>query len=234
VLGRVGVQGAAGPVRRAVELELIAYLCFHPEGATNDVWATALWPDRVMSSTTLYAAVTGARRVLGQSSDGRSRLARSSWGRIQLDDDVGTDWDRFRSLAASEDPAVWEGALELVRGRPFEGLRHADWATFEGITAEIQTAVADVAARVIRVRRARRDPAGAAAAARSGLLASPFDDELRRFAEAPAALRRLPLREAPGGGGTLPPHPGSLALIRSLSRLADDAEGVPIRPATRW
>jgi len=179
VLGPVEVRGAARPFERAWTLDLVAYLALHPRGASTESWATALWPDRLPAAATLHSTSSAARRALGPSGAGRDHLPRRH-GRLQLGPTVGCDWGRFSLLARSEDGASWAGALDLVRGRPFEGLRSPDWTVLEGFTAEIEETVVDVALRLAGHRLQRDDGRGAGAAARRALLVSPYDERLYR------------------------------------------------------
>lgn len=244
VLGPAEVRGAAGPFRRAWTLELVVYLALHPQGATNEAWATALWPDRLMAAPTLYSTASDARRALGPARSGADHLPRRH-GRLQLAPTVCSDWDRLRRLAAEPDPVAWERALFLVRGRPFDGLRSPDWAVLEGIAAQVEDAVVQLAARVAEHRLAEGDGRGAAAAARRGLLASPYDERLYRLLlraadregnpagvesamaelvhlvagdEAPGRLPGAPGTPVLAPGATDYVHPDTAALYRSLSR----------------
>ena len=73
----------------------------HPNGASNEAWATALWPDRLMAPSSLHSTASVARTV-PRSGERRSRIicpARMvdwSWSNT-----VGTDWDRFVGHADS-------------------------------------------------------------------------------------------------------------------------------------
>lgn len=246
ILGPVDVRGAAGPFRRAWSLELVAYLAAHPRGATNEAWATALWPDRLMAAPTLYSTASAARRALGRSRAGHDHLPRRH-GRLVLAPTVGTDWGRFRRLATSSSPDAWRQALDLVRGRPFQGLRSPDWTVLEGVAAEVEDGVVQTAARLAEHHLAAGDGHGAARAARRALLASPYDERLYRLllraadcqgnpAGVEAAMAELvglvagpapaPARgPAPARPGPWWPveaarwvHPDTAALYRSLSR----------------
>jgi DNA-binding SARP family transcriptional activator len=179
ILGPVEVRGITVGFARASALELVVYLAMRPAGARNDAWITALWPDRLMAPATLHSTASAARRALGRSSSGLDHLPRSH-GRLQLAPTVTTDWRRFSALAASDDPVLWSSALELVRGRPFEGLRNAEWTVLEGIVAEIEERVAELACRVADERLGAGQSRSAAIAARRGLLASPYDERLYR------------------------------------------------------
>jgi len=179
VLGPTEVRGIARGFSRASALELVVYLALHPAGVANDTWATALWPDRVMAPATLHSTASVARRALGRSASGSDHLPRSH-GRLRLAAGVSTDWHRLAVMAASDDPQAHRDALMLVRGRPFEGLRNAEWTVLEGIAATIEEQVAGVACRVVDDHLARGEPRAAAAAARRGLTASPYDERLYR------------------------------------------------------
>jgi hypothetical protein len=139
-------------------------------------------------------------------------------------------------LARTADEASWAEALDLVRGRPFEGLRSPDWTVLEGFAAEVEEAVVAVALGLAGHRLQRRDGRGAGAAARRALLVSPYDERLYRVllraADAQgnpagvesvmAELRRL-VGGGPGGdrGGPHPcdlVHPETAALYQALSR----------------
>ena len=254
VLGPAEIRGAAAPFERAWSLELVVYLVMHPRGATSDEWATALWPDRLMASPTLYSIASAARRALGPSRSGVDHLPRRH-GRLQLSPTVGSDWQRLRVLAAGPTTDDWERALSLVRGRPFEGLRAPDWTVLEGVVAEMEEGVVDLALRLAEHRLGAGDGRRAAWAARRGLLASPYDERLYRIllraadlegnpAGVEAAMAELVLLVAGGDSGYLVTgvrtpvsnhhlaqraidlvHPDTAALYRALSRRRTAASG---------
>jgi hypothetical protein len=247
VLGPVEVRGGARPFQRAWTLDLVVYLAMHPRGATNDAWATALWPDRLMAAPTLHSTVSAARRSLGHSRWGRDHLPRQH-GTLQLAPTVTTDWRRVRELADTSDPGAWRQALSLVRGRPFDGLRSPDWTVLEGIAAEVEDGIVQLAIRVAEHDLGTGDGHGAALAARRGLLASPYDERLYRLllraadlqgnpAGVEAAMSELVGLLAGGGEHPLVPgrgaiadadafvHPDTAALYRALSRRPPAAAG---------
>jgi hypothetical protein len=250
VLGPVEIRGAHRPLRRSRSLELVAYLALHPQGVSTDVWATALWPERVMAPPTLHSTCSAARRGLGRARSGRDHLPKGR-GRLRLGPTVGTDWSRFTQLAACADPADWWRALDLVRGRPFEDLGGSDWPVFEGYVAEMEETVAEVAARVAGHHLGAGDPDAArhaARAARRGLRASPYDERLFRIllvaadreghpAGVEAVMAELcrlldPAPEERPGTGPSPQvtcelvHPQTAALYRSLTRQEPARAGV--------
>jgi len=180
VLGPLEVRGAARPFERAWSLDLVVYLAMHERGATNDAWATALWPDRLMAAATVHTTVSAARRSLGLTASGEDHLPRHRGG-LRLRPTVSTDWRRLRSLSARPGPAAWWAGLELVRGRPFEGLRSPDWVVLEGVGATVEDGVVALATKLAQHHLARGEGRLAALAARRGLLASPFDERLYRL-----------------------------------------------------
>ena len=228
VLGTVEVHGAARKFTRAWALELVVYLAMHPGGASNEAWATALWPDRLMAPSSLHSTVSVARRALGSARDGSDHLPRSH-GRLALASTVGTDWARFQKLAESDDPDRWEAALTVVRGRPFDGIRATDWSLLDGTAPSIEAAVVDLSGRLAGARLRSGDPYGAEWAARKGLLVSPYDERLYRM-----LLRTADAAGNPEGVETVMAelvrvvadevepvesvHPSTLALYRALSR----------------
>lgn len=240
VLGPVEVLGAARPLARAWTLDLAVYLAMHPRGSTTEVWTTALWPDRLPADPTRHSTVSALRRALGRDSCGHDHLPRCS-GYLRLASSVTTDWERFTALAEDgTHPAAWQGALDLVRGRPFDGLRAPDWTVLEGIGAQVADAVVRLALRSAEDALARRDPEPAEHVARRGLLASPYDERLYRL-----LMRAADQQGNPGGvesvmaellcvvgegrplapGRSAPPseslarvHPETASLYRRLSR----------------
>ena len=237
VLGPIEVRGALRSFTRAWAQELVVYLAMHPKGVTNEAWATALWPDRLMAPSSLHSTASVARRALGQSRDGQDHLPRSH-GRLCLAPTVGTDWDRFVALCEGDSPKSWRAALELVRGRPFEGLRASDWPVLEGIAPAIEATVVDVSGRLAGASLRSGDPGGSEWAARKGLLVSPYDERLYRMlmraadgagnpAGVEAAMEELVRLVADGIEPLDSVHPSTLQLYRSLSRRRPDARFPP-------
>ena len=211
ILGPAEIRGIGVGFSRASALELVVYLALHAAGVTNDAWATALWPDRLMAPATLHSTASAARRTLGRSSSGLDHLPRSH-GRLQLAPTVTTDWRRFAVLAGSDDPVLWWAALDLVRGRPFDRLRSAEWTVLEGIAAEVEEHVAELACRAADERLGTGRPRSAAAAARRGLLVSPYDERLYR--------RLLVCADQEG-------HPAGVE--RVMAELLSQVDGAPSR-----
>jgi len=228
VLGPIEIHGAARSLTRAWAEELVVYLAMHPNGSSNEAWATALWPDRLMAPSSLHSTASVARRSLGQSADGHDHLPRSH-GRLRLSSTVGTDWDRLVALADSDRPERWRTALALVRGRPFEGLRSSDWPILEGIAPAMESAVVDLSGRLAGASLRQGDTQGAEWAARRGLVVSPYDERLYRMlmraadlggnpAGVDAVMSELLTLVADGIEPLDAVHPSTMDLYRQLSR----------------
>jgi DNA-binding SARP family transcriptional activator len=228
VLGNVQVNGAPESFRYRRRLtELVAFLAMHPDGATTDAFATALWPERRVPLQTLANRLSETRRALGIASDGRPRLRKQ--GRRHLIVEAETDWDRFRELASESSGAdSWRRALALVRGRPFDGLDRGEWAQLEGYMAAVEASVVGVACRVGEHALDRGEGGLAHWAALQGLLVSPWDERLYRLlmraadglgnrGGVDAALRSLALALELEGDPLLGIHPETSALYRNLT-----------------
>jgi DNA-binding SARP family transcriptional activator len=228
ILGPVEIAGASREFTRAWAIELIVYLSMHRNGASSEQWATALWPDRVMAAASLHSTASAARRSLGVSRAGEDHLPRAH-GRLALGPTVGSDWNHFVELAGRPAPESWCEALELIRGRPFEGLRAPDWVLLEGIAANVEAVIVDLAGRYAEHCLSLGDPNGAQWAARQGLRASAYDERLYRVlmraAEAaghPAGVESVMAELVHLVAEDVEPydavHPETLDLYRVLSR----------------
>jgi DNA-binding SARP family transcriptional activator len=228
ILGPIEIVGAARPFTRAWAAELVVYLAMHRNGASSDQWATALWPDRIMAAASLHSTASAARRSLGTSVEGGDHLPRAH-GRLTLAPTVGSDWYRFVALSEREDPSSWRDAIELIRGRPFEGLKAPDWVLLEGIAANVEAVVVDLVSRYSEFCLSSGDPGGAEWSARQGLRVSAYDERLYRILlraadaagnpagveSAMAELVRLVAEDVEPFDAV---HPETLELYRTLSR----------------
>lgn len=228
VLGHVELAGLAQPLDgRPLLKELVTYLAMHPDGATGESCAAALWPERRVPAQTLANRLSEARRALGSAPTGRSRLVRSN-GRHVIGPDVRTDWSRFVALSGDRTgPSDWRRAMTLVRGRPLEGLAKGDWAVLEGHVAAIETRVLEVAGRLGEHLLGLGDASGAEWSARRGLALAPWDERLYRIlmraahltgnrGGVEAALRSLGQTLEWSGDPLHVVHPDTAALYRRL------------------
>jgi DNA-binding SARP family transcriptional activator len=244
VLGPVAVRGVPQPFHRAAARELVVYLTFHREGVRHDEWALALWPDRPVSASTVYSTASDARRALGRAPDGAARLPCGS--RLRLHGSVGTDVDRFVTLARS---GQWIEAVRLVRGPLFGGLRRSDWAVLDGTLAQVEAAVVHTVLRGLEGLLREGRAAEAEWVVRRGLVLSPYDERLYRALlralaaqgnriglRAAMAQLLVVARDAPapplrgwGGAGLETLHPETTSLYRDLLLGGPATGGSPAR-----
>jgi DNA-binding SARP family transcriptional activator len=182
VLGPVKLSGLPTELDRRWRIsELIVYLALHPEGATGEACAEAVWPGKRLPRQTFSNRVSEARQVLGCSADGKPRLSRVE-GKYVLSNDIRTDWWKFRRWTGEgSDSMSWVRAMALVRGRPFGGLAAGDWTTLEGHATEITAAITDLAIRLAETQLASDDARSAEWALRRAILVAPFEERLHRL-----------------------------------------------------
>jgi hypothetical protein len=210
VLGPVQVVGWQEAPTRRVVTELLCFLALHPDQypISNEAILAALWPDidRTASARTLRNYLTMLRKCLGDQLFPQSVRGAG----YELDESVSTDWARFCDLVAEGaelrrrgdesaewlEPALLRTALGLVRGMPFAGGANDTyaWAFEELLVSDMTRAIGDAAARVIEYADGVGNVAVVAWAARQGLRALPFEEDLwfaLLSAEAVAGQSRL-------------------------------------------
>lgn len=208
VLGAVAVAGvpAADEARSDQLTELVVYLAMHPEGVHPQVLAGVLWP-RGVTLDVSAAAVERARAWLGDDVSGHAFLREDAGGRLSLSDGVVCDWDAVRSLflrartasSRHDEVELLRRGLQLVRGESFEDLpdgRYA-WVGHDDLVRTMRRVVVASAHRLVELLSGDDDPAGAAAAAVSGLRLDPANQLLwrdllrtRYASDGPAGVRR--------------------------------------------
>jgi nucleoid-associated protein YgaU len=193
VLGGVELAGTTGvelpSTHQRQATELIAFLAFNPGSRGSDI-SKALWPSREPNLATRRSAVSRARRWLGTDASGHEYLPRywsaDDGGQADLESagyrlrGVKTDWHTFCDLVGADltqtpTPDLL-AALDMVRGRPFEGvpLRKYVWA--EQLMHTISSGVVDVSHEVARRALLAGDVAMARHASQVGRLADPVDE----------------------------------------------------------
>jgi nucleoid-associated protein YgaU len=193
VLGSVELAGTTGvelpSTHQRQATELIAFLAFNPGSRGSDI-SKALWPSREPNLATRRSAVSRARRWLGTDPNGFEYLPRywsaDDGGQADLESagyrlrGVRTDWHSFCDLVGpdltqtpTEDLLA---ALDLVRGRPFEGVALRKYVWAEQLMHTISSGVVDVSHEVARRALLAGDVAMARHASQVGRLADPVDE----------------------------------------------------------
>jgi len=149
VLGPPEVTGWLLPPERAVVTELACYLALHRERPTSgEQLRAAIRPDdgREPSAKTMRTYLSLLRKSVGA-----DYLPSGGGGGYRFSWLVTSDWEGFNQMSAEEnDLATRLYALELIRGRPFEGVPAGTygWVFSELWISQIETAIASVAASV--------------------------------------------------------------------------------------
>ena len=140
VLGQVHATGASQHLTPG-EVELLAYLVFHPDGETADTIMTQLWPTQPAAPKTYRNRCTNLRTKLGTGRDRQLLFPESrDTGLYRTSPLVTSDLDRFRgrvhhaeSAPSGEAIDLLKQALELVTGPPFRTTGGYDWAYAEQV-----------------------------------------------------------------------------------------------------
>jgi nucleoid-associated protein YgaU/DNA-binding SARP family transcriptional activator len=161
VLGPVGVEhnlGSVEPSKRNRLLEYAAYLALNP-GATHKAIDDAIWPARKKEDNlnTRNTATSKLRSWMGKTPAGEDYLPRHQAGSgYAFLPAVRTDWDLWTDLLQDgplrAPTECLEQALDLVRGRPFDGVhpRHYAWA--EPIRQRMISEIVDASYELARRR----------------------------------------------------------------------------------
>ncbi|MGC5411179.1 AfsR/SARP family transcriptional regulator, partial [Streptomyces sp. DT225] len=137
-----GVRQEIAPTAAGRLTEIAAWIALHP-GADTTALTEDIWPGGV-SAAFRTAQLSALRRWLGtdfQSGDV-----------YRFGADTGTDWQRFQALAlrgrlkGADGAGDLGAALDLVRGRPFDGIPPRRYVWAEYLRQDMITAVVDTAA----------------------------------------------------------------------------------------
>ena len=176
VLGPPEVVGWLLPPERAVVTELACYLALHRDRRTSgEQLRAAIRPDdeQEPSAKTMRTYLSLLRKAIGA-----DYLPSGGGGGYRFSWLVTSDWEGFNQMSAKEnDLATRLYALELVRGRPFEGVPSGTygWVFSELWISQIETAIASVALSVGTECLDSGLLEKADRAVHQGLLAVPYD-----------------------------------------------------------
>jgi DNA-binding SARP family transcriptional activator len=179
VLGPLAIDGVAHRIKRAATHELLAYLAFHPQGASRDELIEAIWPaqDPKRTRPRFWQSVTEARKAIGD-----------AWlhhgERYQLDPThVRIDLEQLDGLLAATEPdsqpQTLERALALWRGEPLEG---SDYLWAEGDVRRLTATFLGLLERAGHARLDHGDARGALQMAEQAIAIDQFHEASWRLA----------------------------------------------------
>jgi DNA-binding SARP family transcriptional activator/LysM repeat protein len=186
---RVGILGPVeitGTERRIADQQaelVVALALTAPAGLSAAALAALLGtdPSQPKPVAAVRQLITRTRRALGPSGSGDYYI-RHDAGQYVLSAEAELDWAEFTQLFQagldSGDRGKLAAAMALVRGQPLDGSRY--WWLDASVTEIITAQVVDASLRLAESQLADGDAAGAAATARTGLLADPAAEQLSR------------------------------------------------------
>lgn len=152
LLGEVELVGTRGtqPTRAISQCtEYCAWLLNHSEAT-----ASQMCKDLMVAEPTRRSNVSRLRSWLGSNDDGELYLPEAYSGKLQLHEDVTSDWERFTGLLAGgvnmASTSVLEQALSLVRGAPLTNVAF-QWPWAEQMRSDMLAMITD--ATIVLVQR---------------------------------------------------------------------------------
>ncbi|MGZ4612665.1 MAG: bacterial transcriptional activator domain-containing protein, partial [Kineosporiaceae bacterium] len=140
---------------------------------------------RRLSPSTVWSLASRARKWLGSDPDGAPYFPRTiDAGSHRLHPAVRTDWSRWLELIGDDVTLTSLSrlgeALELVRGRPFDGVAERHYAWAEPLRQEMIAGVVDVVHEVVRRALQIPDTMTARRAVAVGRIVDPANERLWR------------------------------------------------------
>jgi DNA-binding SARP family transcriptional activator len=183
ILGPVEITGTERSIAGQQAELVVALALTAPNGLSAAALAALLGtdPSQPKPVAAVRQLITRTRRALGPSGRGDYYI-RHDAGQYVLTAEAELDWAEFTQLFQagldSGDQGKLAAAMALVRGRPLDGSRY--WWLDASVTEIIIAQVVDAGLRLAESQLADGDAAGAAATARTGLLADPAAEQLSR------------------------------------------------------
>jgi hypothetical protein len=180
VAGPVEIEPWLEPPTRNKATEAACFLALHRRRpVTTEALQIALSSDGDTSETSAKSVRTYMSEL--RRSLGAIHLPSARGSGYRLAESVTCDWDEIREWAARRPTDIDEQilalveALNLVRGRPFEGARYS-WVDSELLVSEMEVAIGDIALRLGKIARTLDGMDGLVYfAGRRALLACPYD-----------------------------------------------------------
>jgi hypothetical protein len=180
VAGPVEIEPWLEPPTRSKVTEAACFLALHRRRpVTTEELQIALSSDGDTSETSAKSVRTYMSEL--RRSLGAIHLPSARGSGYRLAESVTCDWDEIKERAARRPTDIDDQilalveALNLVRGRPFEGAGYS-WVDSELLVSEMEVAIGDIARRLGKIARTLDGMDGLVYfAGRRALLASPYD-----------------------------------------------------------
>jgi nucleoid-associated protein YgaU len=187
VLGpvRVSAPGPLDPAKLGLATEVVVAAALNRDGLHDAVLRASIWP-RGVSDEVVEATLADVRAWLGQTPDGLPRLRHDADGQWRLSDDVRTDWDVLRQVAAAaggtDELAALRRAVRLFRGEAFSGTSRGryGWLAFGRAARDARVVATTVTRRAAALLIEERSVIDAEDALRRGLALLPTAELLWR------------------------------------------------------
>jgi DNA-binding SARP family transcriptional activator len=179
VLGPFAIDGVAHRIKRAATHELLAYLAFHPQGASRDELIEAIWPaqDPKRTRPRFWQSVTEARKAIGDAWVHHGERYQLDHARVRI------DLEQLDGLLAAtepdSEPQILERALALWRGEPLEG---SDYLWAEGDVRRLTATFLGLLERAGHARLGHGDARGALQMAEQAIAIDQFHEASWRLA----------------------------------------------------
>ena len=183
ILGPVEIAGTERSIAGQQAELVVALALTAPDGLSAAALSALLGtdPSQPKPVAAVRQLITRTRRALGASASGDYYI-RHDAGQYVLSAEAELDWAEFTRLFQagldSDDRGELAAAMTLVRGRPLDGSRY--WWLDASVTEIITAQIVDASLRLAESQLVGGDAAGAAATARTGLLADPAAEQLSR------------------------------------------------------
>jgi DNA-binding SARP family transcriptional activator len=185
VLGQLTINGQPGALLPAQTQLILALALNQPGGLPGRQLCRLLGADaqHPKPADSLRQLIARTRRQPGAAPDGREWIEHRGHGQYGLHQDSRLDWHEFEAVTAgavaAADASQLTAALSMIRGQPFTGCYYW-WLDIE-LVEVVQARIVTAAATLAELSIASRQPAAAARAARTGLVADNAAEQLWRL-----------------------------------------------------
>jgi DNA-binding SARP family transcriptional activator len=184
VLGALTINGRPAALLPA-QSQLIVALALHGDAGLSNGQLCGLLgtdPGHQRPADSLRQLIVRTRRQLGRADDGLEWIEHRGGGRYALHRAATVDWTEFEAITslaiAMRDADKLAAAMTMVRGQPFAGCLY--WWLDLAMVERVRARIVDTAETLGKLALDAANPAQAARAARTGLIADEAAERLWR------------------------------------------------------